>query len=238
MSLITPFYRRDYVGETINRLVDGKTYIYVIKPRINAFTKSNVTSAIVLGNGITRNYPEHKHLLKINSKKLAESYKLVYACNRAITEEQTYDYYVLKHRVFLSGIKKERMSQVYLPNNICLDYSTECNMLPFISYYDSGSSAAMLAAFDGHKRIFLMGFDGDLGAGWQTIYDNTFPYNENNADVSLKAWKDYMTEVIRAYSDVEFYRLQSDGQEAPIEWQSLPNFRDVTFREAVLLGDF
>lgn len=238
MSLITPFYRKDYVGETINKLIDGKTYSYFIKPRDDVFVKSNVSSAIVLGNGITRNYPEHKHLLKINSKRLAESYKLVYACNRAVQEEENYDYYVIKHSVFLSGIKPERKSQIYLPNNIFLDYVSDYNMLPFISYLDSGASAAMLAAFDGHKRIFLFGFDGDLGAGWQTLYDNTYPYNENNADVSLKVWKDYMSDVIKVYSDTQFYRIQSDGQEAPSEWTKFPNFKDVSFREAVLLGDF
>ena len=240
MSMIVPSYRKDYVGETINRIIDGKTVSQFIKPKFDAFTKSNVMSAIVLGNGITRNYPEHKNLLRINSRRLAQSYKLVYACNRAIHEEETYDYYVLKHKVFLARVAQERKPQVYLPNNIFLEFGkyTEYNMIPFVSYLDSGASAAMLAAFDGHKKIFLFGFDGDLGKGWQTLYDDTFPYNENKVDPSLNDWKKHMCEVMSAYKDTNFYRIQSEGQQAPAEWRQLPNFKDVSVREAVLLGDF
>ena len=236
--MITPLYRKDYVGETINRIVDGETQSQFVKPLPDAFVKSNSISAIVLGNGLTRNYPDHKKLLKINSKRLAQSYKLVYACNRAIHDEELYDYYVLKHKSFLIGVKKERRPQIYLPNDIFVEASGDYNMLPMVSYLDSGASAAMLAAFDGHQRIFLFGFDGNLGQGWQTLYDDVYPYTENKNDLSLTSWKNGLLEVMTAYKDTKFYRLQSDGQSAPEEWRQLPNFKDVTYRDAVLLGDF
>lgn len=234
----TAFYRNDYVGETINSLVDGKTISYFVKPRDNVFMPSNVDSAIVLGNGLTRNYADNKFLLKINANKVPQAYKLVYACNRAVHEEENYDYYILRHNVFLANVKKERFPQIYLPNNIFLNNIERCNLIPMISHLDAGSSAVMLAAFDGHKKIFMMGFDGSLGNGWQTVYDDTFPYNQNNSEVSLAHWKDYMTMVLTAYSDTEFYRIRYDGQQAPDEWRALPNFKDVSMREAVLLGDF
>ena len=236
--MITPIYRKDYVGETVNWIVDGETCSRFIKPLPNAFVKSNSMSAIVLGNGLTRNYPDHKKLLKINSKRLAQSYKLVYACNRAVHEDETYDYYVLKHKSFLIGVKKERRPQVYLPNDIFLEATGDYNMLPMVSNLDSGASAAMLAAFDGHQKVFLFGFDGDLGRGWQTLYDDVYPYNENKVDFPLDSWKNNLFEVMSAYKDTKFYRLQSDGQSAPYEWRQLPNFKDVSFRDAVLLGDF
>ena len=111
-------------------------------------------------------------------------------------------------------------------------------MLPMVSYLDSGASAAMLAAFDGHQKVFLIGFDGDLGRGWQTLYDDTYPYNENKVDLPLDTWQNNLYEVMSAYKDTKFYRLQSDGQRAPDKWRQLPNFKDVSFRDAVLLGDF
>ena len=238
MTLFAPFYRTDYIGETINNIVDGKTVSYFVKPRENVFTKSKVTSAIVLGNGITRDCSDNKLLLKINSRKVPQAYKLVYACNRAIYEEDNYDYYVLKHRVFLSNVKKDRLPTVYLPNNIFVNNMERCNLIPLVSYMDAGASAVLLAAFDGHKKVFMMGFDGDLGKGWQTVYDNTFPYNENKSDFSLDTWKQHLTMVMTAYKDTQFYRLRYDGQQAPNEWRALPNFKDVSMREAVLLGDF
>jgi hypothetical protein len=239
MSLVTPKYRTDYVGETINYYDDnGKSLSYFVKPRDNVFMKSNVTSAIILGNGLTRNYSEIKLLLKTNANKFAEGYKLVYACNRAVSDEETYDYYILKHSVFMAGVRQERKGQIYLPYNIFMTYKDDCNILPYISYFDSGASAAYLSCFDGHKKVFLIGFDGDCGNKWRTVYDGTFPYVDQNLEVQLKASHDYLYNVMSVYKDVEFYRIQMDGQESAEIWQSLPNFHTVTVREAVLAGDF
>ena len=164
-KLYYPQYRTDYIGETINRITDGETTSYFVAPRENAFTAPYTDTAIVLGNGITKNYRETKQLLRINANKVAESYKLVYACNRAISDESDYDYYVLKHRVFLGEMPAKRKSQVYLPYDIFLDYKDDCNLIPYISQFDSGASAAYIACFDGHKKVFLMGFDGGGAVG-------------------------------------------------------------------------
>lgn len=237
MKLYDPQFRTDYVGETINKIVDGETTSYFVAPRENVFVVPQTDAAIVLGNGITKNSKEVQQLLRVNSNKVSESYKLVYACNRAISDEANYDYYVLKHRVFLGEMPANRKSQVYLPYDIFLDYKDDCNLIPYISQFDSGASAAYLACFDGHKKVFLMGFDGDLGAGWQTAYDGSFPY-DYKGDIDMTTWQYAMYHVMNAYTDTEFYRVQLDGQTAPDLWRSLPNFRDVTVRQAVLLGDF
>jgi hypothetical protein len=240
MELTQPFYRTDYIGETINgySVVTGHPASLFVPPRENVFTKPHTETAIILGNGITRNYPEIQLLLTSNSKKVAEAYKLVYACNRAVHDTTTYDYYVLKHNVFISGVDQSRLSQIYFPYNLFLENRRHCNLLPYVSHMDSGASAAYLACFDGHKKVFLFGFDGDCGRGYQTVYDDTFPYNESAKTVDYDTWKDYLTEVMTVYKDVEFFRVQSDGQASPNEWKQLANFKTVSVREAVLLGDF
>ena len=237
MELITPQYRTDYVGENINNMKDGETISYFIRPRENVFTKSNVDAAIVLGNGRTKDHKDVQLLLKTNARKLAQGYKLVYACNRAVHDETTYDYYVLKHRVFLANINANRLVTTYLPYDIFLDYKDNANLLPYVSHFHAGASAAYLSCFDGHKRVFLMGFDGDTGR-WQTAYDGIYPYSDGNGTIDYKIYMDHMTNVMRVYRNVEFYRLRLDGQTAPGDWRSLPNFRDVTMREMVMLGDF
>jgi len=237
MELINPKYRTDYVGETINTVRDGKTISYFVNPRDNIFIPSNVDSAIVLGNGITRGNPQVQNLIGANANKVGASYKLVYACNRAISDPITYDYYVLKHRVFLAETPLTRLNQVYLPYDAFLDYKDTCNLLPYVSHLDSGASAAYLSAFDGHKKVFLFGFDGYIGT-WRTMYDGRFPYENGDTNIDYKVWDDFMYNVISVYKDTQFYRIQLDGQEAPDRWQALPNFQDVTIRQAVLLGDF
>jgi hypothetical protein len=240
MELTHPLYRTDYVGETINgyNVSSGESTSVFVKPKDNVFTAPYTNTAIILGNGITRDYPEIKLLITANAKKIAAAYKLVYACNRAIYDEMIYDYYVLKHNVFSSGADVSKLSKSYFPYDLYIENRIYSNLIPYISHMDSGASAAYLACFDGHQRVFLFGFDGDCGRGYQTVYDNTFPYNQNANTVDYDTWKDYLTEVMTAYKDVEFFRVQSDGQASPNEWKQLPNFKTVTVREAVLLGDF
>lgn len=239
MELTTPRYRTDYVGETLNGYskTTGEFATLFVKPRENLFVKPFTDTAVILGNGMTRNYPDVQMILGANSRKVAEAYKLVYACNRAVYDETAYDYYVVKHRVFLSNIPEEKLPQIYLPSDIFLDYKN-ANLLPYMSWLDSGTSAAYLACFDGHKKVFLIGFDGDCGRGYQTVYDDHFPYNNNPKTVDYDTWKDGLTFVMKLYRDVEFIRLQIDGQASPDEWRALPNYKDVNLRQAVLLGDF
>jgi len=239
MELNTPNYRKDYVGETINTVLDGEPISYFINPRPNVFIPPYTDTAIILGNGPTKLYPQIQQLLDVNRKKIAEAYKLVYACNRAIQDDAVYDYYVLKHRNFLARVSEEKLLQSYVPYDIFLDFKARSNLLPFVSHFDSGASAAYLACFDGHKKVFLMGFDGKDVFGYRTVYDGSFPYSDDgDLTFDYNYWQLYLHNVMKIYKDVEFFRIQLDGAESPASWRSLPNFRDVTVREAVLLGDF
>jgi hypothetical protein len=239
MPVNTPDYRTDYVGETIHSNRNGESITYFATPRPNVFTKvGGSTAAIVLGNGPTRNSNEVKQLIRINSNKVAQAYKLTYACNSAIIEPENYDYYVMKSKFFLTQTPMEKRQQVYVPYDIYIDFQEDCNLIPYKSYYDAGISAAYIAAFHGHKQVFLMGFDGDLGGGWKTVYDGRPHYGDGTTEIDYSKWQNYFYEVMRQYADTQFYRLQLDGQCAPDLWKNLDNFRDVTMREAVVLGDF
>jgi hypothetical protein len=239
MAIFNTQYRKDYVGETITSNRNDESITYFATPRPNIFTKvGGSDAAIVLGNGPTRNSKEVKQLIRINSNKVAESYKLTYACNRAIVEQENYDYYVMKNKAFLAQTPFEKRSQIYLPYDIYIDFRDDCNLLPYKSYYDAGISAAYLAAFDGHKSVFLFGFDGNLGNGWQTVYDGSPLYSTGTTEIDYSKWENHFYEVMRQYHHTQFYRLQLDGQTAPDLWKSLPNFKNVSLREAVVLGDF
>ena len=239
MELNQKYYRTNYTGENINTFnSDGQPVSYFVAPRENVFKTPFTDTAIILGNGQTRNYPAIQHLLKVNTRKVAESYKLVYACNLAIEDQDEYDYYIIKNRAFLANVPEHRKNQIYLPYDIFLDYQNESNLLPYISYFNAGAQAAYLACFDGHKKIFLFGFDGDYGNGFKTVYDNQSIYGDGTTSVHYGDWADYLYRVMQIYRDVQFYRIQADAEAPPISWQSLPNFKNVGIREAVLTGDF
>ena len=109
MTLLAPTYRNDYIGENINGYnTEGEPYSIFVPPRPNVFIQPSTSTAIVLGNGRSKNIDQVKYLLEINSKKSAEGYKLVYACNKAINDDMAYDYYVLRHRVFMSNISQPK----------------------------------------------------------------------------------------------------------------------------------
>jgi hypothetical protein len=239
MDIKQPYYRKDYIGETINGYKDdGTPFSVFVPPRENVFSKPSTEYAIVLGNGPTKNYKDTQYLLKTNASKVSQGYKFVYACNKAVNDTEIYDYYILRSRIFLSNIPSERLDSIYLPTNIFLDYKDRCNLIPFRSYYDAGTSAAHLAAFDGHKKVFLFGFDGDMGAGYQSVYDGQLPYISDHREVDFTKTFKYLYEIALAYRDVNFYRLKIDGQKAPDYLLSLPNFKDCNVREIVLAGDF
>jgi len=239
MTLLAPTYRNDYIGENINGYnTEGEPYSIFVPPRPNVFIQPSTNTAIVLGNGRSKNIDQVKYLLEINSKKSAEGYKLVYACNKAINDDMAYDYYVLRHRVFMSNISQDKLTQVYLPADIFLDYKDQTNLIPYVNHgFDAGAMASFIACFDGHKKIMLVGFDGDLGNGYKTAYDSEFPYSEPDL-AEWSKWQDYLYHIMKIYKDVEFFRLAYECQAAPAKWLTLPNFKDCTMRDFVLAGDF
>ena len=97
-NLNTPLYRRDYKGEAITYVQDNKMKSIFATPR-DLPHDMLVNSAIVLGNGISRLDPNIKIMLKQNNNRVAEGYKLTYACNAAWRDTPA-DYYVIKDNIF------------------------------------------------------------------------------------------------------------------------------------------
>ena len=75
-----------------------------------------------------------------------------------------------------------------------------------------------LACFDGHKKIFFMGFDGRQGD--DAFYDKT-----------LKLVFDLYNQVdfVRVMPTVDYYMPES--------WKYVPNLRQITFRDFIIEAD-
>lgn len=233
-TLTTPLYRRDYTGETITYVENEKMKSVFVNPRKLPYDMP-LKSAIVLGNGISRLSPDIQLVLNQNNKRVAEGYKLTYACNAAWRDTYA-DYYIIKNNIFFAEMPITMYNKVFVGNNHLIAYR-DSNLLPYIYHFDSGSAAAYLAAFDGAEKVFLFGFDGCDGTTYNNIYDNSLGYSN---DVGINEYNySYLYNVVNVYSNVQFYRVRNHySNDFVPSLNKLPNYHEVSLRDAILLGDF
>ena len=233
-NLNTPLYRRDYKGEAITYVQDNKMKSIFATPR-DLPHDMLVNSAIVLGNGISRLDPNIKIMLKQNNNRVAEGYKLTYACNAAWRDTPA-DYYVIKDNIFFSEIPVDKYNTIFTPNNSWYVYP-DTNLLPHIYHMDSGSSAAYLAAFDGAEKVFLFGFDSCDGVTYNNVYENSLGYER---DIGINDYDySYLYNVVKVYNNTQFYRVRNQHTaDINPSFKNLPNYSEISIREAILLGDF
>lgn len=229
-----PLFRRDYQGEAVTFADTGNMKSLFVNSREFPHDR-DVKSAIVLGNGISRLEPQIQLILNQNNKRVVEGYKTTYACNAAYRDTPA-DYYIIKNNIFFSEIQLEQYSKMFVSNDSWVVYR-EANLIPHIYYMDSGSTAAYLAAFDGAQKIFMFGFDGGDDQTNNNIYANTLGYEDNNHPYDKH--NAHLYNVCKAYRNVEFYRVKTQySYEFIGELKSLPNYFEISVREAVLIGDF
>jgi hypothetical protein len=235
-NINTPLYRRDYKGEAITYVQDDKMKSIFATPR-DLPHDMLVNSAIVLGNGISRLDPTIQLMLGQNNKRVAEGYKLTYACNAAYRDTPA-DYYVIKNNIFFSDMPLDDYNKMFVANDSYVTY-TDANLLPHIYHMDSGSSAAYLAAFDGAQKIFLFGFDGTDNVTSENIYADTLGYESKYYIEDFQKNNSYLYNIIKTYSSIQFYRVRTPhSNNFDSMLKTLPNYLEVSVRDAILLGDF
>ena len=233
-QLNTALYRRDYTGEPITYVDNGQMKSLFVNPREFPYDRA-VDTAIVIGNGVSRLSSDIQLILNQNNKRVAEGYKITYACNAAYRDVKA-DYYVIKDRIFFAEIPVEKHNIMFVSNDMWVTYR-DTNLIPYIYYMDSGATAAYLAAFDGHKRVFLIGFDGSDNDTNQNVYANSLGYERN--DFTHQTHQNYLYDVCRVYSSTEFYRVRTHiSHNYSNLLNQLPNYHELNVRDAVLTGDF
>lgn len=255
MQLNQKLYRKDYTGEDVNVIgiyIDNQ-WQYQKEFVTNPFTNLPFSNhAVVIGNGVSRKdfdlrlFLDHRDVAAwgevgawkpaINPKKFN-----TYGCN-AIYRNYRPDF------VIAVG---EDMIQEMANSNYCDDnpvysnawalplYPGKFNYIPQDPGYNAGAIAAYLAAFDGHKKVFMLGFDGidSIGDNYN-IYAGTPGYPGNHVIISENFWVNSLNEIMQLYSDVEFVRVTPTANfRTPEPWKYLSNFRTVDFRQFVVEAD-
>ena len=103
--------------------------------------------------------------------------------------------------------------------------------------WNAGAVATYLAAFDEHRKVFLLGFDGiDDPTASYNIYEGTNGYP--SAPYSEEFWVQSMAEVFNTYPNTEFVRVMPEATaRVPELWKYSSNFRQINYNQFVIEAD-
>jgi hypothetical protein len=235
-------YSKDFTGEFIvynTTLANGKTEEERewIPKTVN--NDNHTGHAIIIGNGVSRKWLQMAAVLKHKGGHLGKKKLQTYGCN-ALYREVSPDFLVatdsrIVDEIYASGYADTHI--VYTSSSNILKYPGKFHLIPNSVYMNSGAMATYLACFDGHKRVYLSGFDNQNQPGHNNnIYAGTANYDPENKQVSAAKWIRFMAEIFRAYDDVDFVRLNPYG-ETPAAWKGCLNYREITYRQFVYEAD-
>jgi hypothetical protein len=237
-------YRSSYIGEDIvveRRYSDG-VWHDTIETVPNAVTNNQISNqAVVLGNSTGRTKMNLSAIKNHRGGLLGARALQSYGCN-ALYRDFTPDFLV----ALGNDIVKEIAETTYVNDNIVytgamhtLENPGKFYLLPHNPYTDAGTTAAYLAAFDGHKKVYLIGFDGNSTETFNdNMYAGTNGYQLPASPVDGIQWEVARSELFKTYDDTEFIQVTEQGRVTnPSSWISCPNFRQISFRQFALEAD-
>lgn len=255
MQPVDKKYRSDYTGENVNviGLYINQAWHYQKEFVANAFDSiPKFDQAVVLGNGISRLqfdinlFLDHRDVApwgEVSDWKASTISKKfnTYGCN-ALYRTHRPDFLVASGEQIIDEIANSNYADeniVYANTWVLPEYPQKFNYIPQDPSYNAGAIAAYLAAFDEHKKIFLLGFDGiDSTNTGYNVYSGTPGYPIETDSVTEDFWVSSLATIMETYSDTEFVRVApTAGFRAPELWKYFPNFRTIDFRQFVIEAD-
>jgi hypothetical protein len=245
MLQLTKKYRKDYTGEDIitERKHEGSRWWETTEHIPNVVTNNQISNrAVIIGNGPSRLEFDLQHLKK-PSGLLGANTLQIYGCN-ALYRDFTPDFLVATGN---NGIVDEIANSDYCKDNIVysnsihlLEHPSKFYLIPYDPYADAGTAAAYIAAFDGHKKIYLLGFDGhDMPGHNSNVYAGTNGYDDKwEFEFDNVKWIDNHAHLCTIYSDVDFVWVTSSGRSTiPEKLKWVENYRQISHRDFVLEAD-
>jgi hypothetical protein len=243
MQKIKKLYRSNYTGEEHIREMH---YINGDWVKTSEFVPNQITNiqisgnAVILGNGPSRTelHPDLFRLLRDHKGGLLASGRVqTYGCN-AILRDFTPDFTVMSDAIASEAVNKSWCDNniIYSSSTSLLAYPGKFYMVPQNPNWDAGSLAAYLACFDGHKQVYLLGFDLHSGhSDYQmNVYSGTYGYPAVRSNTTEQYFEQSMLTVMNTYNDVEFIRVcPTTKYYMPESWKYKLNLRQITFTEFV-----
>ena len=244
MQLIEQKYRDSYTGENmlITQTWSGGNWQMqheYVPSRVENIQISN--QACVIGNGYSREKFDLWLLANHRAGFRGNKALQLYGCN-ALYRDLTVPFLVATG----DDICQELVDSGYCDNNVVystsqkiMQYPGKFYLVPQDPHWNAGAVAAYLACFDGHEKVYLLGFDNRAGDNLNNnIYAGTDGYGPVDLNISDLMWIKVMRYVMQLYPDVQFTRVMpTDSWEVPPEWKDLLNFRQISFNQFYLEVD-
>jgi hypothetical protein len=239
-------YRSDYLGEYITlSVVQEDNKRSEIKEWVeNRIDNSNHNKiACVLGNGTSRSGIDTRTFTRHKGGHLGKRKMQVYGCN-AIYRETPVDFLVCTNPVLIEDLVQ---NYSYAPKNVVLtntenivNWRGRFHLYPFYENLNTGALALKLACFDGHKTVYMLGFDNlPLGDNSSNIYAGTLGYEPADVKFDPGKWITNTYRVMQSYSDVDFCMVEPKNSliDIPKIYKQLRNFRTLKWRDFAIEAD-
>ena len=222
MLQIKKLYREEYTGENVTTELthSGAKWDKVAEWVPNSVINNKITSqAIVIGGGPTKDLVDLVHIKNHKGGLLGANRLQSYGCNN-LYKEFTPDFLVAVGKEVI----EELASSSYVTDNIVytgaqaiLEHPGKFYLVPQDPSWNAGTIATYLAAFDGHKKVFLLGFD--------TTDEDAF-------------WAKSMMQIFTTYNETEFVLITaSESAMVPESWKYQLNVRVITVNKFVTEAD-
>jgi hypothetical protein len=180
-----------------------------------------MTQAFVLGNGISR-----KTVAPASLRPLGK----IYGCN-ALYREFVPDVLVATDRPIATAIQESGYAQ----NNVFYTRrpieSLGARSVPKVYFgYSSGPIATAVAALDGHRCIYLLGFDMGPTENQQfnNVYAGTEFYKMPTAMPTFTGnWVKQLIQIVQDFSQTEFVRIHGTTTAEIPQFATVPNLKSI-----------
>ena len=193
-------------------------------------------TAFVLGNGLSRQ--------SINLHEL-KKHGTVYGCN-AIYREFKCDHLVAVDTKMVLEIAKTNYQKY---NSVWTNPSKLYKNIPSLNYFEpskgwsSGPTALWLASQNGHKHIYILGFDysgtGDQHANFNNIYADTINYKTSQEPATFYGnWLRQTASVVKEYSIIRYNRVITSYNICPSELNKFRNISNISVDDFNKIDNF
>ena len=183
--------------------------------------------AFVLGNGTSR--------LRLNPVSLLDK-GIVYGCNAQYREYEPHHLIAVDvkmvNEIIASGYHKTH--SVWTNPNKGVQTKHFINFFNPHKGWSSGPTALWLAASQGHREIYIFGFDYQgINGKFNNVYADTYNYKKSSdAATYFGNWLSQTEKVIKEFRHVQFFRVVEPGSFIPDKLgPELTNLEHITFEE-------
>jgi hypothetical protein len=211
-------YRTDYAGEFViveTKWSGGKkteTREWIVNPIENHHLSGR---AACIGSGLDQERFDYTRLQRHRGGLLGSKKLQTYGTG-AIAQQMRLDFTIETCPDILNKILENAYQVpniVYTSPRYCIAHPGEFYLIPLRPRMVDLATVVYLAAFDGHKEIFMLGYTDETSAG----------HNE---------WVDQIAGIFRAYTGTKFY-LVGESTRMPDTWVNCSNVQPMPYRDFI-----